>query len=329
MLAGEPRYRRRAETSEFPLGQHLAGRVRLSVRCSSQSVGRFSSCPQRKVHPVSFRPIGEAHSIDEFFLGVRFTRPVSDALFGNSRAKLREIALKADMPAANLFGAIQIPTLPGVPEFEVSLIPPPPSGIAYQRFTKLGTVDEELRLEPSMISYRTSTYRRWADAIEIVEKAIFPIMEDYLKEIPSVSALILQYVDRFFSETAGDQNCSELFEEGSPWIVSSLTRNVTLWHSHCGLFEGATGGVRRLINVNIDVSDRKPPGGETALRSVAVLTLCSDQFTDSARLLDPANFPSEARTRFNNLHARSKQILWQVLSAPYRDRISLTLEGDS
>jgi uncharacterized protein (TIGR04255 family) len=278
---------------------------------------------------VPFDPVGEAHSIDEFFLAIRFTRPVSDELFTSSRAKLREAALAADMPAANLFGAIQIPHVPGVPEWEVSVAVPQPSGIAYQRYTKYGTVQEELRLEPTMISYRTSAYRRWVNVTEIVEKAIFPIVKAYLKEVPSVSALVIQYIDRFYSKIGGNQDCSELFEPASPWIVSPLAKSKTLWHSHCGLFEDASDGVRRLINVNVDVSDRKPPGSEDARRSVAVLTLCSDQFMDTNRLLDTEGFPSEARSRFDNLHVRSKQILAEVLSTPYRKRISLTLKGKS
>jgi uncharacterized protein (TIGR04255 family) len=261
------------------------------------------------------------------FLWVLVKAPIlAIALAG---AELREAALNADMPAVNLFSAIQFPILHGVPEFEASMVTPPPSGIAYQRFTKLGTVEEELRLEPTMISYRTSAYRRWGNVTEIVEQAVFPILKNYLKEAPTVSALIVQYIDRFFSDTLGDQDCSELFEPDSPWIVSSLTKNATLWHSHCGLFENAGERVRRLINVNIDVSDRQPPGEETPLRSVAILTLCSDQFKDATQLLDTESFPSEARTRFKHLHTRSKHILLQVLSAPYRRLISLTLEGDS
>ena len=222
---------------------------------------------------MRFRPAGTAHSINEFFLGIRLSRPVSDGLFAASRVKLRETASHADMPAANAFGTIQIPRLPGVPEIELTIAQPVPTGIAYQRYTKLGTVEEELRLEPAMISYKTSAYKRWSNVDHIVESAIFPILKDYLTEVPYIVALIIQYIDLFYSNIEGDQDCSELFCPNSKWIVSSLTKNLTMWHSHCGLFEDAAEGSRRLINVNVDVSDRKPPGSEASHRSVAILTV--------------------------------------------------------
>jgi uncharacterized protein (TIGR04255 family) len=264
---------------------------------------------------VKLRPIGEAHSIDEFLLAVRIARPVSDSLFTKCRAQLRDAALKAD-----------IPVQPGLPEFEVMVPVPAPSGVAFQRFTKLGTVEEEIRLEPAMISYRTTTYRRWADVEELLKRIVFPVLREYLVEVPSVSTLVLQYIDRFFAGEPGDQDCSELFLKASPWIVTSLVAKQTLWHSHCGLFEETQGATRRLINVNVDVSDRRPPGSDTAVRSVAILTLCSDQFMDLSQLVDPASFPSEARARFQVLHKRSKKLLAEVLSKPYLERISLAVE---
>jgi uncharacterized protein (TIGR04255 family) len=275
---------------------------------------------------VKLRPIGEAHSIDEFLLAVRIVRPVSDSLFAKCRAHLRDAALKADLPATHLYGAVQIPVQPGLPEYEVMVPAPPPSGVAFQRYTKLGTVEEEIRLEPVMISYRTTTYRRWTDVEEFLERILFPVLKEYLVEVPSVSALVLQYIDRFFANEPGDQDCSELFLKASPWIVTSLAAKQTLWHSHCGLFEDVKGANRRLINVNVDVSDHRPPGSDTALRSVAILTLCSDQFTDASQLVVPERFPSEARVRFQGLHKRSKELLAEVLSEPYQKRISLTAE---
>jgi uncharacterized protein (TIGR04255 family) len=276
---------------------------------------------------VKLRPIGEAHSIDEFLLAVRIVRPVSDSLFAKCRAQLRDAAIKADMPATHPYGAVQIPVQPGLPEYEV-MVPaqPAPSGVAFQRYTKLGTVEEEIRLEPAMISYRTTTYRRWADVEGLLERILFPVLKEYLVEVPSVLALVLQYVDRFFANEPGDQDCSELFLKGSPWIVTSLVGKQTLWHSHCGVFEDVKGANRRLININVDVSDQRPPGSDTALRSVAILTLCSDQFTDTSQLVDPERFPSEARARFQALHNRSKDLLAEVLSKPYQERISLTAE---
>jgi hypothetical protein len=272
---------------------------------------------------------GTTHSIDEFFLGIRLSRPVSDRLFAASRVKLRDAASGADMPAANTFGTIQIPRLPGVPEFELTIPQPAPTGVAYQRYTKLGTVEEELRLEPVMISYKTSSYERWSNVTHIVESAIFPVLKDYLSEVPYVLGLIIQYIDLFYADTDGDQDCSELFCPNSKWLVSSLTKKRTMWHSHCGLFEDVAEGSRRLINVNVDVSDRKPPRSEASYRSVAILTLCSDQFLDNHRPVDIESFPSEARTRFNSLHDRSKQLLSEVLSTAYQDRIGLKLETGS
>jgi uncharacterized protein (TIGR04255 family) len=275
---------------------------------------------------VKLRPIGEAHSIDEFLLAVRIVRPVSDSLFAKCRAQLRDAAIKADMPATNPYGSVQLPVQPGLPEYELRIPTPAFSGVAFQRYTKLGTVEEEIRLEPAMISYRTTTYRRWADVEGLLERILFPVLREYLVEVPSVLALVLQYVDRFFANEPGDQDCSELFLKGSPWIVTSLVAKQTLWHSHCGVFEDVKGANRRLINVNVDVSDQPPPGSDTALRSVAILTLCSDQFTDASQLVVPERFPSEARVRFQGLHKRSKELLAEVLSEPYQKRISLTAE---
>ena len=136
---------------------------------------------------MKLRPIGEAHSIDEFLLAVRIVRPVNDSLFAKCRAQLRDAALKADLPATNPYGAVQIPVQPGLPEYAVMVpVPPAPSGVAFQRYTKLGTVEEEIRLEPAMISYRTTTYRRWADVEGLLERILVPVLREYLIEVPSV-----------------------------------------------------------------------------------------------------------------------------------------------
>jgi len=205
-------------------------------------------------------------------------------------------------------------------------------GTYFQRFNSVGGIEEELRLERNFVGYRTGTYDRWRTVIGKLELLVLPLAQQYAIESSLLDSVVLQYVDRFTSTESGNVDWSELFRLTTPWVASGMLSTATAWHSHSGRFEqlAETSGARRLINVNVDVGEPVLRPGANAPQSLAILTLCTDQFVRPGtvpHVVDPGSFQSDMRSRFEILHDRAKAILKEVLTDAYLDRIGMPKGG--
>ena len=277
-----------------------------------------------------FKPAKEAHSIEDFFLGIRFSRPLTPRTFTAVIVRAREMATKAKLPGeaqeAGLMlgldpvrGAMQARQVPGA------------GGILFQRFDPAGLVEEELRIERNLVGYRTGTYQRWHSITQALEELVLPIASAYLAETPQLESATIQYIDRFLADPSeSDIDWNELFRAELPWVVSAMRHTKTAWHSHCGRFEATAHSGRRLVNVNVDVGEPRSRPGAATTWSLAILTLCAHHFSKPdapPELVAVDAFPSEMRARFDELHTRAKELLGDVIADPYLEAIGMTKRG--
>ncbi len=275
--------------------------------------------------PLQFEPVHSEHSIEDFFLAVRFSRPLSESTHVQAVTHGRRLAADQNLPAEAFQAglAISVDVLSGITPHGTGS-----AGTYFRRFNTKGGVEEELRIERNLIGYRTGSYDRWKGIVEKLEVLVLPLVELYSKEVPILDSAILQYVDRFKIKGKSDVDWSELFRPDTQWVVSGMLHTRTAWHSHCGRFEEATTKQtdRHLVNVNVDVGEPTAMLGGEPIASLAILTLCSDTFIRpgaTPALFDPTTIASNLRARFDALHVRSKEILKEVLAEPYLKRIGM------
>lgn len=275
--------------------------------------------------PLQFEPINPGNSIEDCFLAVRFSRPLSEGTYGQAVLQGRKLAADHNLPAETLQTGltISVDLYSGLQPHNIGS-----AGTYFRRFNPMGGIEEELRIERNLIGYRTSVYERWKGIINKLEMLVLPLTELYAKEVPILDSALLQYVDRFKIKSNSNVDWSELFRPDTQWVVSGMLHTPTAWHSHCGRFEetDTKQSVRRLVNVNVDVGEPIAMLGGEPISSLALLTLCSDNFIRSGTapvVFSPADISSNLRAHFDALHKRSKKILEEVLAEPYLERIGM------
>jgi uncharacterized protein (TIGR04255 family) len=175
------------------------------------------------------------------------------------------------------------------------------------------------------LAVRTGRYVRWSPFIGQMDDLLFPLLERYAG-IVDIANIQLDYLDRFlWTETWDTFDWRRLLREDSGFIARRPAAVAYRhWHSHTGWFEEIPSG-RRLVNVNIDLSDVPQP--ERVAPSVGILTLMREEILtpgmqDGRR---PADQPP-IQARFEGLHNALKTLLCQIITAEMAQRISLTAE---
>lgn len=276
---------------------------------------------------LRFKPVKSKHSIEDFFLGIRFARQLSEGTHTRAIIEARRLASMHNLPAENQQSNLLLAVDP-VAGLQARQGGVTPFGTFFQRFGASGAVEEEVRIERNLVGYRSGIYDRWSGVCDMLEKMILPLAEMYAEEVPLLDSAIVQYVDRFVTSDNGSVDWSELFCPSTQWVASGMIPTTTAWHSHCGRFEPPSDGqaARRLVNVNVDVGEPTMRPGAAPVHSLAILTLCTDHFARPGQapiVLDRATFASDMRSRFDHLHDRAKEILREVLDAKYLERIGM------
>ena len=187
-------------------------------------------------------------------------------------------------------------------------------------------VREEVQLHRRRLAYSATIYNGW----EAHRGRALMLLGPYLDRVlPLVSVQIVQleYWDRFvFDGPASEAAFGELLREGSRYLPNFAFGVDQLWHSHVGHFMPASSGVRRLINVNVDVIDLLdavpaglPPGAPALQRSAGVYTMAQDTLDEGLSPNDTAGMVST----LDELHTILKAVVGDVITAEAADRISL------
>lgn len=276
-----------------------------------------------------FRPVHEAHAIEQLVATVQFEQPLADD------------AIRAAMDVMSRFNDV----LPGRNEirgmgFQIgpqgvtpiaSRISGVPDGIVRTFSDGRGVVVKELRLDRQSLVFRTLTYTRW-DAVWGEARRYFEVLLPIFGGI-NIAAYALSYVDKFIW-TGSLEKCRPiaLLKPSSPYISPASFEATDLWHCHFGRFVAAGEQTKRLEVVDFDCIDEADALGATqeAVRVVRISTTVTDFFNQpgfSAYLLPADESMPQLDRAFSALHSLLKDVFGAIVGDEAAIQVGLNNAG--
>ena len=175
---------------------------------------------------------------------------------------------------------------------------------------------ETLVLEDESLIYETVAYTRWTEFSARFEEVALPILEDVL-ELVDIANLILEYVDRFyFDGPATEARTEGILSEEFVSVPEVARTSPTAWHSHLGWFEEVEGH-SMLINQNVNAQDGRFENDDSVVRNLQIYTK-----TD-LRPKEYENGYEGLRSAMNEMHVKSKTLVYDILTPDMRQRIGM------
>ena len=272
----------------------------------------------------NFEPLHEGHAIEQMTLTIQMDRPIDTASISAVRKALGNLP---ELPRRQDLREVTLALGASVPSPHPSQITST-SGVSFAKINEDGTVETELRLERSGISYHTTHYTSWQIIWPRAFGHIKTVLPLYLSKV-SLSGLALVYIDKFVWNGPGleDADPTQMLRQGSPFLPPHIFKRKDLWHSHTGAFERIDSTTKRLINVNLDFVDQ--PKDDRTDRTIVITTVLNDLLNqpDYGRLENQPSLPDfwirQIDDRLNRLHDDSKNVLAEIISENMSHRIAL------
>lgn len=271
---------------------------------------------------ANFEPIHAAHAIEQVAFVVQFDRPFDDAVFSEIRKITKQF--EAELP-----GKMEIQSMSFAISGQPVLQSPQhaPTGLILRRMAPDGSVEAELRIERTSLTFLTTRYTRW-DAIWSQATIYFNVLLPlYITQGGArLLAVSLNYIDKF--AWAGDlANCTpnSLLRQESKYISKHIFETKEFWHSHTGSFIKVSNFVKRLLNVNVDYVDE--PVRDGLRRVISITTVLTDQFNQVGYDEYVANQEESIamiNTRMQDMHIYGKNVLNDLITHQMSQRIALT-----
>lgn len=203
------------------------------------------------------------------------------------------------------------------------------SGRTFQSLNG-GELREEVQVQRRRLAYSATIYNGWEAHRGRALTLLGPYLDRVLPMV-NVETVKLEYWDRFVFDGPGPEAAfGELLHADSRYLPGFAFTTDQLWHSHVGHFMPAADGVRRLINVNVDVIDLldpvvsgQLPGAPAPRRSVGVYTMAQDSLGEG---LSP-NASAGTVSMLDELHTILKAVFGDVITAEAADRIALNAQA--
>jgi uncharacterized protein (TIGR04255 family) len=182
-----------------------------------------------------------------------------------------------------------------------------------------------LTISPASIGWTSTAYVRWQPFIGEVERFLLPALNSML-DIVSVLAVKLEYWDRFVWTGDWDNfDAAKLLKRDSDLVSVAAARGGKQWHSHAGWFD-REGQLRRLTNVNVDVSDMVNAANNGLIQpGVGIYSSLTEQANVFGYgTVDPKTLDdSFVVGRFEIQHLALKDILVHIITDEMANRIGL------
>lgn len=280
----------------------------------------------------AFEPIHDAHAIEQVAMAIQLVAPLDDMMFALALARteaLREVFPRVmDLPGGGiqLIGAgqqiaIQAVQFPNV----ISQQQQVSGGRIFGKYRSNGSVESELRVERTSVSYRSSAYTSWRDVWKIAKgyfNCVIPIFAEASIPLLGIS---LNYVDKFrWNGPMDDIRVQNLLRTGSRYVAPHVFDLKDLWHSHTGAFQRMDDETKRLLIINIDCNDDMSTG--VSQRTIAIATILTDMFNQPGygpkTLSEPASMDFFEH-RLKLLHDHGKEIFGETINDDMCKRIGL------
>lgn len=260
-----------------------------------------------------FKPIHDAHAIEQVVFNLQFDRPVDDVIFLEA-GKAAEQFLP-ELPGRNKTQALT---------FQPGALPVPNSGILFRKVAPDGATENELRVDRNSLSFRTTLYSRW-DAIWSQANKYFNALIPIYAAQARLIGISISYIDKF--EWQGDLTAcrpSLLLRAQSRYLCPHVFDAKDFWHSHTGAFIRVDNNTKRLLNINVDYLDESRL--DEVRRIVAITTALADQLdqpeyepyfaegNDIIKLVDE---------HMQSLHVFGKEVFGDIINDEMCKRIAL------
>jgi uncharacterized protein (TIGR04255 family) len=265
---------------------------------------------------MHWEPARADHSIDRVVATINFANPIDANSFDEVVVAARKAAAVHSL--TDRFDVIEPITLPAgqnVINLGVELIQvAPPRRIIFRRMEPGTNIAvDQFSVSMQRITLETSRYRRWVDFFEMLKGTVSDIAASY-PTILSVRSVRLEYFDRFNSTTP-DADQWEVINETSDYLSPAIRDKNNALHVHSGWFDFETPQVRRLTNINIDITDVEIPPPPEPIRKIAVLSLAQVEALEG--VLDS---PLE---RIDAHHGYLKSIFGKIITPEAAARVAL------
>lgn len=193
------------------------------------------------------------------------------------------------------------------------------SGIKLQKIEPNGKIGWSLHILGNQIIITCKSYDRWDKVWTKVEKYLnntVKLLE--LKDL-SVSAVVLQYIDRFTESASGKYKLENVFSKETEYLTQH-TKNVgKLWHVHQGWFETGVSAKEKVLHVlNLGTTEHLKKILTTIDHALQLQFIekpkNAKEFFDSKK---------EYKKVFDSLHRKNKDIIKSLLNNSLRKAIGL------
>jgi uncharacterized protein (TIGR04255 family) len=273
-----------------------------------------------------FRPVHDAHSIEQVAVTIQFSTPLADD------------AIRAVSEAINRFSNV----LPNRNDIRgmgfqigpngVTPITTPmgdqPSGIIRSLADARGVQIKELHVDRQNLIFRSQAYTRWDAFWEEAKEYSSEVLRHLNGNV--VTSYGLTYIDKFLW-MGRPERCvpTDLLRENSPFIASKSLHAHDLWHCHSGAFTRMSDTIKRLEVVDLDCVDESDvregevPTTRRAIRIAMNVVDVYNQVGYAPHAVSGVDSLGELDLRFNELHARQKRIIGEILNDQSATRIGL------
>jgi uncharacterized protein (TIGR04255 family) len=267
-----------------------------------------------------FRPLHEAHAIDQVVATIQFAQPQPDEAIQAAIAAMDQFQ---ELPASHHLRGLGFQIGPAGVLPVSPVLGGAPDGRSRSITNNSGVTLKELRVDRQTLAYRSQAYTRW-DAVWGEALRYFSALLPQLAS--NVQTFTLQYIDKFVWE--GDPaacRAAPLFRANSPYLAPRSLDAEDLWHCHSGQFRRASTHAKRLEVVDIDCVDEMLDGSRSkrVVRISTVLTDFLNQPGFAPTAFNGATAVQEAAQVFPTLHDELKQVFSEIISDEYAARVGL------
>lgn len=268
-----------------------------------------------------FRPVHAAHSIEQVVFSLHFDRPITPEIVATVVAAAEQF--REEMPGGGPMHSVSF-------AFGGAGLPPPffqqpISGVMLTRSAPDGSIESELRVEQTSVSFRTARYSRWATIWNTAQRYFGAVLGLYIDAGAQLNSISMNFVDKFvWHGEANACDSGQLLRRESNYVAAQVFNQSDLWHSHTGAFERVNAHTKRLMNINIDCLDEVVDVG--ARRAIVITTVLTDLFGQAGYDLITLN-SNEALAFISNqmlaLHTENKRILANTITEAMATQIAL------
>ena len=201
---------------------------------------------------------------------------------------------------------------------------PESTGFTLDKTDESGRPVKALSMFGNSVIYSSASYGRWDDVWPEADRVFGEILPVVLTSGNLVTTTTLEYVNHFiWSDAPFSADVSSLLLQG-PFVCPNVFRATGLWHSFHGFFRDADEPMpgRHLENINLTLSDRPDPSGETEDPRRCLDIVVNHRFILSPSASSvPDQPPVHLGPHVTAMHKRNKAILRELLQVSIVNQI--------